>query len=317
MTDRPAGDIWGKHRPRSIACIGEAMIELSFESASADKADLSGAGDSFNVAVHLKRNWNGPVSYVTIVGTDAMSQRIIDFAKTEKIETSLIAQTPSANVGLYAITNDEVGERSFTYWRSASAARKLFSKEVGPDLNDLLKFEAIYLSGITLAILPPESRKRLIEWLKSYRDDHGGVVIFDSNYRPALWESVKAAQEAISAMWSLSDIALPTIEDEEALYGPDNADDVAVRLELCGVTTGAVKCGHLGPYPIGQVCSDLTFPAVDHAFDTTGAGDSFNGGFLSAWLNGNSLGESLKKGHDLASVVVTIRGAIPLLSEFK
>lgn len=156
MTDSLVGDLWGKSRPRSIACIGEAMIELSFNSPIADKADLSVAGDSFNVAVHLKRNWNGPISYVSAVGTDSKSQRVIDFAKTENIETALVRQTPSANVGLYTITNDEAGERSFTYWRSASAARQLFSQEVGPDLSNLLRYEALYLSGITLAILPPD-----------------------------------------------------------------------------------------------------------------------------------------------------------------
>ena len=77
------------------------------------------------------------------------------------------------------------GERSFRYWRETSAARTLFSG-VGARLSDLAEFDVIYLSGITLAILPPDVRAALIGMVRGLKDE-GKQVVFDSNHRPRLW----------------------------------------------------------------------------------------------------------------------------------
>jgi 2-dehydro-3-deoxygluconokinase len=61
-----------------------------------------------------------------------------------------------------------------------------------------------------------------------------------------------------------------------------------------------------------MVEAPLTVPAVkvDKVVDTTGAGDSFNGGYLSARIKGESILEAARKGHRFASQVVQNRGAV-------
>ncbi len=112
---------------RKVACIGEAMLELRFDKGSG--ASVSCAGDTLNTSIYLKRMWPyGKVSYVTALGVEAVSDRIMAFIQAESIDTSHIVRLKSHNAGLYAISLDETGERSFTYWRENSAARQMFSQ---------------------------------------------------------------------------------------------------------------------------------------------------------------------------------------------
>ena len=78
--------------------------------------------------------------------------------------------------------------------------------------------EIIYLSGITLAILAPAARHRLVEALAARRAA-GTRIAFDSNYRPKLWEDAAAARATMQALWEVTDIALPSIDDEMELFG--------------------------------------------------------------------------------------------------
>ena len=280
-----------------VACIGEVMIEMSLDG---DVANLGVAGDTLNTAVYMKRS--APeldIDYITRLGTDPFSERIADFISSELIGTENIGVVPDAVPGLYAITLSESGERSFTYWRSASAARSLFDDADFGFLND---YDLIYLSGISMAILPHMVRLQLIDFLR----DFPGKVAFDSNYRPQLW-SQDNAQEVTSKLWSFCDIALPSIDDEMALFN-ETADQVEARcLGLPGV--GALKRGQRGPLAIGSdVSQDYT--TAPRVVDTTAAGDSFNGAYLAALLTGSSQAEALLFGHSVASIVIGERGAI-------
>ncbi|MFX9665297.1 PfkB family carbohydrate kinase, partial [Acinetobacter baumannii] len=72
--------------------------------------------------------------------------------------------------------------------------------------------------GISLAILPPASRQRLLEGLAAARA-RGARIAFDNNYRPRLWQDKETAKEAYTAILRLADIALLTLDDEQALWG--------------------------------------------------------------------------------------------------
>ena len=280
-----------------VACVGEAMIEMSLDG---DTAALAVAGDTLNTAVYLKRN--APeidVDYITRLGSDPFSQRIQSFMESESLGVSRIGIDPIAVPGLYAITLSAEGERSFTYWRSASAARQLFSDG---DFTMLEGYDLIYLSGISLAILPHEVRLALIAYLKA----SGQRVAYDNNHRPRLW-SVEEAREVTASFWSFSDILLPSLDDEMAIFG-ERDEEVRARFSATS-RSGAMKCGEDGPVSLGQVIEQIYAPAK-RVVDTTAAGDSFNGGYLAARLTGHSQAEALKAGHDLAAKVVGYRGAI-------
>lgn len=297
-------------RFQSLVCIGECMLELHLPDADAAAANVSVSGDSLNTAIYTKRSASGDlhVAYATALGTDAISDRMLSVIQSEAIDTTLVRRIDDRTPGCYAILNDPRGERSFLYWRDQSAARELFADRSAGYVGALAKFDAWYLSGITLAILAPEQRTFLFEAIRSFRD-RGGLLVFDSNYRPNLWDNQSDAQETISQAWRLCDIALPSLDDEMALFEDACEQDVLDRLASYGVRFGALKRAALGPTPIGWT-GDLAFPPAKSVVDTTAAGDSFNGGFLAALATGRSAQDAARAGHGLASLVVSHKGAI-------
>ena len=291
-----------------VACIGEAMVELSLDP-SGSTAKVGFAGDTLNTAIYLKRAAPAlDVAYVTRLGRDAFSTRLQSFVAAENLGTADIEISATRSVGLYAITTDAAGERSFTYWRETSAAREMFQNGNATSFEALKKFDLLYLSAITLAILPDPVRLDLFKFLGVYRGQ-GGRVAFDSNYRPALWTDPATAQRNISRMWELCDIALPSVDDEMAAFGDATDADVVFRLKARGVTSGAMKRGPAGPVSLGAPVA-ATYAPASRVIDTTAAGDSFNGGYLGALLTGATQAQALQAGHTLAAQVVGHKGAI-------
>ncbi len=294
--------------PVQIACIGECMIELSQLDLITGQAHVGFAGDTLNTAVYLAR-LRGGVSYLTNLGMDAFSTRMLEMFAGESLECGLIGRHTARLPGIYSIEVDATGERSFRYWREASAARTLFSG-VGPRLEDLDRFGVIYLSGITLAILPEPVRSDLIRHLSTLR--HAGhQIVFDSNYRPRLWPDETTARAAFDAMWAVCSLALPSFDDEEKLYPGASCAEVMDRMAALGAPEIVLKNGAAGPLirAEGQQ-GHIALPRAERVVDSTGAGDSFNAGYLAARLAGATPEAAAAAGHRLACHVIAHPGGV-------
>ena len=289
-----------------LLAIGEVMAEIRTKG---DKGFALGfAGDSYNTAVYAAREIRvpGAVAYLSRVGSEPLSAAFVKQAADEGIDVSHVAVDPDRHIGIYSVSTDAHGERSFHYWRSESAARRLFAAEA----MSMPDADIIYLSGITLAILTSAARRRLVEVLISRRLA-GVKIAFDSNFRPKLWENTAAARRTTQAMWDITDIALPSVDDEMALFGDDTEAAVIDRFAGRDWDGIAIKRGIRGPIsPQLDAAAHPKFPTTEKVIDTTAAGDSFNGGYLAAFLAGEGEAERLAAGHTLAARVVGAPGAI-------
>ena len=292
------------------------MVELAPQAVSqgsGQKALLaqSYAGDTYNTAVYIARG-GVEVSYVTLLGEDPYSEEVLTRLAAEGIDTSAIARLPGRCPGLYMIQNTTDGERYFTYWRGEAPARELFAD---PTRRDALKaylnqMDCLYLSGITLAIMNPEARAELLAFLKEYRAN-GGRVAFDSNYRPRLWASAEAARTVVAEFLQQADMALLTFEDEQALWGDERPGSCLKRNSDFGVAELVIKRGAEPVLlQVDGVLTAIDVPPVSSVVDTTGAGDSFNAGYLAARLQGASPQQSIAAGNRCAARVIGHRGAI-------
>lgn len=285
--------------------IGEGMLELSQEGTA---WRLGHGGDTLNTAIHLARK-GVPTAYLTALGADPFSERLKAAWADEGLDTGMILTDPSRSAGLYAINTDAHGERSFAYWRSDSAARRLFDCEgIGALLEQAAAADLLAFSLISLAILPPEGRERLLLLARQARA-RGARVAFDGNYRPRLWGSPAEARAARDAAIACATIGLPTLEDEAALGGSADAVAVAAHWQGLGCAETVVKLGAQGcQLPDGTI---LAPPEALVPVDTSGAGDAFNAGYLAARLDGASCAEAAREGHRLAGWTIMRRGAIP------
>ena len=288
------------------------MLELNLASqpeTNRTPAVLAYGGDTLNTSIYLSR-LNAKVDYVTALGDDLMSDWMVSQWQAENVGCDHVYREPNAVPGLYMINVDDEGERSFNYWRANSPASRLFdgAKSVAI-FATLEKYDYLYLSGISIAILKPEIRITLIEFLTQYKAN-GGKIIFDGNYRPNLWQSTEEAMNCYKALYSLTTIALPTLEDEQILFGYDNAKTALDAILGFGASEVVLKMGEDGClYSSDDKIGFVPTKKVS-VVDTTSAGDSFNAGYLSARLKGLPVIASCESGHILASNVIQHRGAV-------
>ncbi len=299
---------------RNLAVIGECMIELSQQGAQLTRGF---GGDTLNTAVYLARQMPEQtlrVHYVTALGTDSFSGDMLQAWRQEKIETGLIQQFDNKLPGLYLIETDAAGERTFYYWRNDAAARYWLAGPQADALCErLAQFDYLYLSGISLAILAPADRMKLLALLRRCRAN-GGKVIFDNNYRPRLWQSREETQQVYREVLACTDIAFLTLDDEELLWGAQPIERVVARTQALGVGEIVIKRGAHACLVFSMAGEKLEVPAIalppERVVDTTAAGDSFSAGYLAARLNGGSAQRAAQRGHLLAATVIQHRGAI-------
>lgn len=288
--------------------IGECMVELS--QAGEGLLRKGFAGDTFNTAWYaracLPAEWS--VDYFTALGDDPLSSEMLAFMREGGIGTGAIRQIAGKTLGLYLITLKN-GERTFSYWRDSSAARKL------ADDADHLRHavegaDVLYFSGITLGILAPEAVDTLLAELRRARAA-GKTVVFDPNIRPRLWQSKDYMLKTIEEGARAASLVMPSFDDEVTHFGDETIAATIARYHGLGAEKVVVKNGAEGATLSfgGDVMHVPAVRAVE-VVDTTSAGDSFNGGFLSRLVLGAEPEAAAAYGAAVASAVVGHHGAL-------
>jgi 2-dehydro-3-deoxygluconokinase len=290
-----------------VVALGECMVELSL--AGGDKAAIGYAGDVFNTAVYLRR-LGQTVSFATALGSgDPFSTAILARMRAEGIGDGLVTRADGRVPGLYAIELDDQGERQFFYWRDQAPVRQFFQLA---DLDGLIAAaraaDLFYVSGITLAVIGEAGRAALLEILADLAR-HDVPIAFDPNYRARLWparEVALAATEAVIPHCRIVSASGPDVE--ELCQAP--LDDTARRWARSGATVIARAENRTVDVHGARAILSLPAPPAVKAVDTTGAGDSFNAGFLAGWLKGAEPQDAVDAGRTLAAQVVQHIGAI-------
>jgi 2-dehydro-3-deoxygluconokinase len=294
----------------SIAALGECMLELQGQAFGTLRQTFG--GDTLNTAVYLARCGGAGlrVHYATALGDDSLSAGLLERWAAEGVQTGLVQRLPGRLPGLYLIELDEGGERRFHYWRGQAAARSYFDTAATALEEQADGLDALYLSGISLAILPQAGRERVLALMARMRS-RGAVVAFDNNFRPRLWDSLADARYWYQRAFAASTLALITADDHQALHGLADLDAAVAAAQALPVAEIAVKRGAL-PARVGlnHVWQDVATEAVPRVVDTTAAGDSFAAGYLAQRLRGAMPAEAAAFGNRLAARVIQHPGAL-------
>ncbi|MBD1582903.1 PfkB family carbohydrate kinase [Pseudoalteromonas sp. S16_S37] len=303
----------------AIAFFGECMVEHRTDGTSYF------GGDTFNTAWYLtsllqQTSLPKPaVKYATAIGHDQHSQRFQTLLAQVGIGCDLVVTHPSKTMGTYWIKLAQNGERSFEFAREQSAARVYFkSNELFSNALNTKAVDAIYLSGISIAILCEEQLTYLLELLTRFKQQ-GGMVFFDNNYRASLWHGRKP-QSAYLAVMNLANIAFLTLDDEFAIYGTRTLDEALTchqnsKEQLLIIRQGPLPCVIKKPHS-----HELIYVAAEQLHeqcivDTCAAGDAFAAGFLAQWLvcerqASDAIRRAAQFAHKVAAEVIQHHGAL-------
>ncbi|RDW14721.1 sugar kinase [Paracoccus thiocyanatus] len=290
-----------------VVAIGEAMVELAPLGEATYRRSF--AGDTFNTIWHMGQILGNRArcGFVSRLGRDALSQAFISELTADGLDISGITRDDARSMGLYLIELDGA-ERSFHYWRSASAARGL-ADDPGALADAVDSARLVMLSGITLAILAPERRAVLFDVLDHARAK-GSRIVFDPNLRPRLWSSPEETKTTYAAMYARTDIVLPSHDDEAALWGDASAKATLERFTGIGIPEIVVKNGSASNvYRADGITGSVEPIRAGTIRDTSGAGDAFNAGYLSARLTGVAVQTAIEAGQALAIEVIAHPGA--------
>ena len=295
-----------------ILSIGECMAEFSPDE-QLGKFNLGFAGDTFNTAWYIANNHDDVNSaYFSKVGDDELSDQMLKFMSDNQIDTTYIKTVAGSTIGLYLISLVN-GERTFSYWRNKSAATFL-GQNVDDVGNAMKKQDMIYFSGITLAILDQNSRKNLFSCLKSARRA-GKKIAFDPNLRPKLWNDKKEMCDVIMAGANLSDIVLPSFEDEATWFSDADPMSTLARYQNVGAETVVVKnAGDPVSFWSQHGTGTYLVESVEKIIDSTAAGDSFNAEILVGLLREIPLADAINNAANLAKKVLMGQGALVKIS---
>ncbi len=293
---------------RTFLGIGECMVELSPVGSGLWRQSF--AGDVLNTLWYaravLRENWL--VQFHSAVGMDPVSNDMLRFIETAGISCANMPRIEDRHPGLYTINLDK-GERSFNYWRDTSAARLMLHD---PQIlwKKIKVADIVYLSGITLAILPPVDAEALLHGIEK-RIKPGAILAFDPNIRAQLWDDPGRMRKLISRAGGMAEIVFPSFRDEQLSFGDVSSEATAERYLELGASQVVVKNG-VNPTLVanGEIRREFPVPTGFDVVDTTAAGDSFAGAYLAKLATTGSIAECVETAQACAALVVSHNGAL-------
>jgi len=291
-----------------ICSIGECMAEIYNK--NQNNFAINFAGDTANTAIYMSR-LGLHTSYLTAVGNDNISNKMIKYLDSEKINTQHVYKKKDKTIGMYLIQNDKKGEREFTYWRSDSAAKFFFEKaNIKQLIKEFSSHDAIYFSGITLSIYNNKNLNIFYTFLKLLKKNDNLKIFMDLNIRKKNWEKEDKMKKVLKKFLLLVDVVLLSEEDLQ------NIKHISIEKFQKSYSCKSKEIlfrknnGTILYYSKNTLMNKIKCKLKNKVIDTTGCGDSFNASFIEGYLKNKKFENIIKQSHNLASLVAMHRGAI-------
>lgn len=269
-------------------------------------------GSSANMAVGLSR-LGASVGILSCLGDDSLSRFLVDFLKTENVETSHVHIAPGFLPSLCLTEVSPPGSFPQVFYRHNAVDTLL--DLTGDDLDYAASGRMFVTNGTSLCASPSrESAYRALERARNA----GCRVVFDVDFRSMSWRSPDEAGLAVRLALPFVDVLIGNPLELKLVAGVDNLDGATAQLRNGGVPMLVSKLGEQGTRVWTGADSVFLPPYSVEVVTTIGAGDGFASGFLYAMLKGLPVLECLHYGNAAAAIVVSrlsCSEAMPVISE--
>ncbi|MBV9785035.1 MAG: sugar kinase [Acidisphaera sp.] len=290
----------------NLLCMGEPMLEFNQLPPQPDGRTLyleGHGGDTSNAAIAASRQ-GASAGYATALGADAAGDSFLRLWAEEGVDSSAVLRFPDRPTAIYFVRHGPRGHE-FSFYRTGSAASFYGPEDVPERL--IAQARILYVSGISQGISAraADAVFRAIDIARSHRVQ----VAYDTNYRPALWPPARASA-VIHAAIARADIALPGLDDVQALLGLSDPDAILDFYFNLGPRIVALKMGAQGTY-LGLPDRRVRIPPFPCTpVDCTGAGDTFCGSFLARLIAGDAPETAARYAAAAAALSTTGYGAV-------
>lgn len=263
----------------NITAFGEILIDFTNVGISKEGQKLfaqNAGGAPANVLVCATK-LGSKTAFLGKVGDDMHGQFLKQTLLNEQVNVDGLILDQQYFTTLAFVDINEQGERSFSFARKHGADTFMYPEDM--ELSILQNSTIFHIGSLSLTTeLGIKTTMYGIEKAK----EAGCLISYDPNYRSSLWESVEDAKREMRSIIPYTDIMKISDEECELLTGEQEPKLAASRLNEQGVS---IVCVTLGAK--GALLSMGGTSVVVEGFhpvkveDTTGAGDSFWGAFLS------------------------------------
>ena len=302
-----------------MTALGEILIDFTpcGKSAAGQRIfEQNPGGAPANVLTCLSK-CGKKTAFIGKVGKDMHGAFLKSVLEENDICTDGLLEDENAFTTLAFVALSDSGERSFSFARKPGADTCLTKEEIRKDL--IANSKVFHIGSLSLTSEPVKSATfYALELAKEY----GCIISYDPNYRAPLWDSREKAIEGMRSVLSYVDVMKISDEETELLTGISDPEMAAKKLIENGISIVAVTLGADGALICTKEGCEHVKGYQVRIVDTTGAGDSFWGGFLTQLLESEKMPSevSLKEaaafadyGNAVASLCVEKRGAIPAM----
>lgn len=267
-----------------IICIGVVLIDLPLgpvdegifreETTMVRRIGLKTGGDAFNESIVLARLGKRS-ALVGQIGQDMLGDVIVKRCMEEGVDHSRLRMDPEADTRINVVIIGRDGQRHFIKSQNAGSA-SFRPEEI--DYGFIRQARAVSLASIFCSKLrDPAAILRILEAAKE-----NGALTFADMVPMTGGETMDDIAEALP----LLDHFLPNLEEAAMLTGLTEPDDMADCLLRHGIKNVVIKLGRDGCLFKNNEIRIMAPAFSVNAVDTTGAGDNFAAGYISAVLDG-------------------------------
>lgn len=241
------------------------------------------AGAESNLAIGMAKLGHS-AAWISRLGDDELGRYVNNMIRAEGVDVTGVVFDGAHRTGVM-FKEMGVGETRVFYYRENSAASHLSPDDI--DEAMIAGARVVHLTGITPAL--SASCEQAVLAAFELAGKHNVPVSFDPNVRRKLWKDRDYAP-LLRDLTLRSSIVLLGVDEAETVLGLTEPEDIFDMLLNDGAATMvAIKNGGEGAWVADASCRRHVPPIECTCIEPIGAGDAFNAGFLSGWLEGKDV----------------------------